>query len=278
MENQNENLKKSKGTIIAIIILVLLVLGLGGYIVYDKLLTKESTEANEPEKTEKVEAPKEDLNAIANSLFEKSEKYKLYIFGDVENLNNLTVKNELSEAQIETLYFYFLLNNITINKTNVDNYLKDLYNIQLTNYPDIIFGGFTMPLATFDKTKNDYVENNVSHDAMENKPLISKVANIEKNVDNYVLTITRVYEPAMGLIETPEQEYYADAQFTTKINELHQFTNKSEIGEVLKTDKEKAKQYYEQNYDQFKNLKPQYKYTFAKDNNNYYLVSYEVIK
>ena len=278
MENQNENLKKGKGTIIVIIILVLLVLGLGGYIVYDKLLTKESTETNEPEKTEKVEAPKEDLNAIANSLFEKSEKYKLYIFGNVENLNNLTVTNELSEAQIETLYFYFLLNNITINKTNVDNYLKDLYNIQLTNYPDIIFGGLTMPLATFDKTKNDYVENNVPHDAMENKPLISKVANIEKNGDNYVLTITRVYEPAMGLIETPEQEYYADAQFTTKINELHQFTNKSEIGEVLKTDKEKAKQYYEQNYDQFKNLKPQYKYTFAKDNNNYYLVSYEVIK
>lgn len=278
MENQNENLKKGKGTIIVIIILVLLVLGLGGYIVYDKLLTKESTETNEPEKTEKVEAPKEDLNAIANSLFEKSEKYKLYIFGNVENLNNLTVTNELSEAQIKTLYFYFLLNNITINKTNVDNYLKDLYNIQLTNYPDIIFGGLTMPLATFDKTKNDYVENNVPHDAMENKPLISKVANIEKNGDNYVLTITRVYEPAMGLIETPEQEYYADAQFTTKINELHQFTNKSEIGEVLKTDKEKAKQYYEQNYDQFKNLKPQYKYTFAKDNNNYYLVSYEVIK
>ena len=275
MENQNENLKKGKGTIIVIIILVLLVLGLGGYIVYDKLLTKESTETNEPEKTEKVEAPKEDLNAIANTLFEKEEKYKLYEFGSryENNMDNLTITNQLNNVQLHTLSIYFLSNNLTVTKSNIDNYMKDLYNIQLTNYPEIPLCG-----AIFDTSKNEYVINPIAHDAMENKPLISKVANIEKNGDNYVLTITRVYEPAMGLIETPEQEYYADAQFTTKINELHQFTNKSEIGEVLKTDKEKAKQYYEQNYEQFKNLRPQYRYTFAKDNNNYYLVSYEVIK
>ena len=273
MKNQNENLKKGKITIIVIIILVLLVLGLGGYIIYDKMFTKENTETKEPAKTEKVEAPKEDLNAIANTLFEKTEKYKLYILGNFANSNNLTVTNQMNEAQIYALSMYYLLNNITVTKASIDSYMKDLYNIQLSNYPEIPLCG-----AKFDTSKKEYVISEFAHDAMENKPLISKVANIEKNGDNYVLTITRVYEPAMGLIETPEQEYYADAQFTTKINELHQFTNKSEIGEVLKTDKEKAKQYYEQNYDQFKNLKPQYKYTFAKDNNNYYLVNYEVIK
>lgn len=278
MENQIESPKKGKGTMVVVIILVLLVLGLGGYIVYDKMLTKESKGTESTKQTEKVEAPKEDLNEVANQLLAKTEKYKLYIFGNVENFNNLTVSNTLSEAQIQTLYFYFLLNKITINKANVDNYLKELYNIQLTEYPDIIFGGFTMPLATFDKTKNDYVENDVPHDAMERAPLISKTANIEKNGENYVLTVTRVYEPSMGLVETPEQEYYADAQFTTKIDGLHQFTTTNENGEVSETEKTKAKQYYEQNYEQFKNLKPQYKYTFAKDNNNYYLVSYELVK
>lgn len=275
MENQNENLNKGKGTVIVIIFLVLLVLGLGGYIVYDKMLTKESIETKEPAKTEKVEEPKEDLNAIANILFEKEEKYKLYEFGSKyeNNMDNLTITNQLNNVQLHTLSIYFLSNNLTVTKSNIDNYVKDLYNIKLTSYPEIPLCG-----AKFDTSKNEYVINPIAHDAMENKPLISKVANIEKNGDNYVLTVTRVYEPAMGLIETPEQEYYADGQFTIKINELHQFTNKSEIGEVLKTDKEKAKQYYEQNYEKFKSLKPQYKYTFAKTDNNYYLVSYEAIK
>ncbi len=45
--------KKSTGKTVAIIILVLLVLGLGGYIAYDKVIVKESRETEEPIKTEK---------------------------------------------------------------------------------------------------------------------------------------------------------------------------------------------------------------------------------
>lgn len=273
MESQIENSKKNKGTMVVVIILVLLVLGLGGYIVYDKMLTKESKETKEPAKTEKLEASKEDLNAIANTLFEKTEKYKLYILGNFANSNNLKVTSQMNEAQIYALSMYYLLNDMTVTKASIDSYMKELYNIQLSNYPEIPLCG-----AKFDTSKNEYVISEFAHDAMENKPLISKVANIEKSGDSYVLTISRVYAPAMGLVETPEQEYYADAQYTTKINELHQFTNTSENGEVPETENEKARQYYEQNYEQFKNLKPQYRYTFAKDNNNYYLVNYEVIK
>ena len=44
---------KSTGKTVVIIILVLLVLGLGGYIVYDKMLSKESAETKESAKTEK---------------------------------------------------------------------------------------------------------------------------------------------------------------------------------------------------------------------------------
>lgn len=274
MENQFESSKKGKGTMVVIIALVLLVLGLSGYIVYDKMLTKESTETKEPAKAEKVEAPNEDLNEIANSLFEKTENYKLYILGNFANSNNLTVTNQMNEAQIYALSMYFLLNNMTVTKAGVDSYMKELYNIQLSNYPDIPLCG-----AKFDTSKNEYVISEFAHDAMENKPLISKVASIEKNNNNYVLTVTRLYQPSQGVsYSTPENAFYTDAQFTTKIDELNQFTKTDSLGNWDKADVEGAKNYYEQNYEQFKNLKPQYKYTFAKDNNNYYLVSYELVK
>ena len=53
-----ENKKNGTGKTVAIVILVLLVLGLGGYIVYDKTMTKESSESDGTVQTEKkVEEP-----------------------------------------------------------------------------------------------------------------------------------------------------------------------------------------------------------------------------
>ena len=49
VEVQPKNQKSGKGLIPVVVILVLIVLGLGGYIVYDKVVTKET---KEPEKTE----------------------------------------------------------------------------------------------------------------------------------------------------------------------------------------------------------------------------------
>jgi len=54
--------KKSKGKTVVIVILVLVILGLGGYIVYDKVLNKEVKEPVKTEKKDKVETKKDILS------------------------------------------------------------------------------------------------------------------------------------------------------------------------------------------------------------------------
>lgn len=66
--------KKNKGKVV-IVILVLMVLGLGGYIVYDKVLNKE---VNEPIKTEKKEEKKSEVDSGFN-IEKKSELQALNI-------------------------------------------------------------------------------------------------------------------------------------------------------------------------------------------------------
>ena len=73
-----ENQKNGKGKTFAIVILVLLVLGLGGYIVYDKIIMKETEEPEKTEKTKKEvkEQPKlltnDEAISVGQSLYLKT--------------------------------------------------------------------------------------------------------------------------------------------------------------------------------------------------------------
>ena len=68
-----EKKKKNKGTIVVIIILILIILGLGSYIVYDKVLKEEPVKVEEPKK-EVVEQQDENIDdeVTVKSHFKKS--------------------------------------------------------------------------------------------------------------------------------------------------------------------------------------------------------------
>ena len=129
IENQVEvrpqNKKNGKGLISVVVILVLLVLGFGGYIVYDKVFNKET---KEPEKTEtKVEdntlkEPSYDLSNVpqtsaqCTSEFTLDEYYKLVenVNGTDENLDNI------EKHECDTELYKFIIKDVVLDNTKQD--------------------------------------------------------------------------------------------------------------------------------------------------------------
>lgn len=74
---------------IVIVVLLLFVIGLSGFIVYDKVLKKETPKPKvKVEKTvEVVEPEKENLDAVATVLTEKLEQYNVDYYDNLENVN-----------------------------------------------------------------------------------------------------------------------------------------------------------------------------------------------
>ena len=276
---ENQTNKGGKGKTVLIVILIVLLLGALGYIAYDKFLVKETTE---PEKTEKkVEKSKENLDNIAVTLLEKINNYELDLL-DVYG-NNLTVSSIPTNEQLDTMYFYLAEKNnndmetLKMTKTVVDDYFNSVYGITPTEYPNIVCKLDNVIEYIYDNTKQEYVFNhNVvahAHGGYSKKSLTQMVTNIKNENGNYVIDVVKLY--AGSMLDTSAGHYYSDGQCNNVLAEFDQFFGADTTGEY---DTASAISYFQSNEDKYKNNKPQYRYTFKKDNNNYSLVSYEVIK
>lgn len=279
--------KKSTGKTVVIVILVLLVLGLGGYIVYDKFVASKEETKEEQKAQQKTETANEDLEAVATTLVNKLDKYY------VDSYDNLGKADFTQMSNQDKMLSAFLYGNVpNLSKSTVDDYFKNLFGITLKEYPNLNCWANDGVYAKYNTTTGEYELQTIKTsdgDEVDHahggpcilKSNIIKYNNIEKIGDNYVVTVTKVFGPAQGLCEgTPENAFYADYKYTVKIPELTQFakTNSEGVWDSSTADLNGAKQYYEQNYNQFKDLKPQYKYTFKKGNKDYYLISFETIK
>lgn len=277
-EVQQKNQKSGKGLIVVVVILVLLVLGLGGYIVYDKMLTKESTETKDSEATEKNVEEKENLDEIANKLVEKLNKYDVDYYDSKGNV----VFADLSDND-KMLGAYVYSNTYgSLKKTIVDDYFNNLFGVELSNYPDLNCWAGDGALFKYNSATGEYEAiGNHGHGGLASiKSVTMKYNKIDKVDGEYVITVTKVFGPTQGIdYESPENAFYADSKFTVKLDGLKQFTKTDSSGNWdTNIDKDAVKKYYDENYEQFKNIKPQYKYTFTKDNSDdYYLVKYEFV-
>lgn len=119
MVNQMENSKKGKGMLVVIIVLVLLVLGLSGYIVYDKIFTKENERTKEPVKAEnKVEEQQklltnDEATSIGQGLYLKTRD--LYV-GQVAKLMEEQTYNWLGSNNDN-----YVLENGIATKADIEN-------------------------------------------------------------------------------------------------------------------------------------------------------------
>ena len=273
MENQIESQKSGKGTKFVIFILVLAVLGLGGYIAYDKLYKKD---VKEPKKVEKKKTEeKENLDAVATTLVSKLDKYYVDYYDSKENVtfDSLPVNDKMLGS--------YVYGKDDLSKSVVDDYFNNLFGVKLSEYPDLNCWAGDGAFYKYNSATEKYeVTGNHGHGGLTSVHSVAmKYNDIQKDGDNYVVTVTKVYGPAQGIgLESPENAFYADSKYTVKIDELGQFVKTDSIGNMLDPDSAGAKSYYEQNYDKFKNIKPQYKYTFKKSGNDFYLVSYQIVK
>ena len=278
--NEIQSPKKSMGKTILIIILLLALLGALGYIAYDKVMVKESKESVKTEK-KKEEVKEENLDEVATVLLNKINNYKLDLL-DVYG-NNITVSSIPTIEQLDTMYFYLVEKNsnnaetLNMTKSVVDDYFNSVYGITPTEYPNITCKVDGVIEYIFDNSKQAYVFNDKvvahAHGGYGNKSLTQLVTNIKKDNDIYVIDVAKLF--AGSMLDTAAGHYYSDGQCTKILTEFDQFFGADTTGEY---DTSSAINYFQSNKDKYKNNKPQYRYTFKKDNDNYILVKYEILK
>lgn len=264
---------------IFIIILILIIIGLLSYIAFIKKETP-----IKQEKEIKKEEKAENLDEISYKLIEKIDKYYADYFNSSETIDFTKIKKE---NLIDGAYHYSVSSNQVFTKQLVDEYYKNLFNIKIDNYPDIECFAKDGLLYSYNKEKEEYVEECGNYEGVchghgglgYHKPLIIEKQNIEKQNNNYIITTTKVF----GLNERDTDGYfYSDSTYQNKIEKLSHFVDsaKNEYGAIDqdKINIEEIKKYYKENYQEFKNIKPYYKYTFKKINNDFYLTHFEIIK
>ena len=137
-----ENQKNNTGLIVLVIVLFLLVLGLGGYIVYDKVLSNKETPVNEP--TNNVPSN----NDVVEEQLPEWAEYLLK-----QNINSIVVNNRTCTMDDDGMHE-------SSEQLTVDQLRKVLVEVtksKLTKYKDI--GGFGGPCIRNIKVKyNDTKE------------------------------------------------------------------------------------------------------------------------
>ncbi|MBR2832910.1 MAG: hypothetical protein IKE75_00460 [Bacilli bacterium] len=184
---------KSTGKTVAIIILLLAVLGLGGYIIYDKVLNKENTETtgkskienitteNTMSKEEALEIGKENYEYIRNGLYMCGYKQLTLSQEGIEgNKINAQVSNGITDFYHEILNIDSVKNKLS---TNVfDKYVSDkLVNFQNKYY--LIDGCGGDPRYAYDKYQievKDIQENAIIYNIIE---YFYAVEGIEPNIN-----------------------------------------------------------------------------------------------
>ena len=269
----NQEIKPQKtrkiGQTILIIFLLFIILGLVGYIAYDKVFSNEVEKEKKTTEKIKVTEEKEDLDAIATKLVDKLNKYYVTFYDDKESVQFSTLSDK---DKILGAYEYG--NDYKLTKETVDDYYNNLFNIKLTEYPELECWAGDGIYAKYNSEVDEYeVVGDHAHGGLDGHPQagIIKYNNIEKVNNDYVVTVTKVFFPNL---KDSDGYFYADYNYKTRIHELDSYGDHG----LSDTEINVVKNYYDQNYEKFKDIKPQYKYTFKKEDNSYYLKSFETVK
>lgn len=184
--------KKSTGKTVAIVILILMILGLGGYIAYDKLLTKETKEAEQTEATENkaednsLKEPKYDLSNVPQTSSQCTSEFTLSEYNKlIENLNNTdgnvdTIDKYVCDSELYKFIIKdIILDNVKQDVQLVSGYMSYLYengNVDITN-----------------KNKTGIYVNGVKHESLNSQTLV--YLDIHKNM---LFTVTDAGTSVLG--------------------------------------------------------------------------------
>ena len=293
MENNNQVKNNGKGKNIVIVFLILIVLGLSGFIVYDKYV-KEEVNTNET-KTESKETIKDITNSsiaqeLEKTLITKDNYLSLYLsknisINDVNDIDlikfNLKKYKEDKNLDYIKNVNYKNMGNLllTISKNDLNTYMNEKYYVNNTyNLSNIDESSLTNS-SDFDVCVSMIVED-------DNYKLISIGAScagqfvknklIKAEEDNdYVY----LYDTAVTCTSEANSNYCNktsdDRLYNTAVYKCDGEDTSCAITDRGEGSDQKFAEYVINNLSDSLN---KYKHTFKKVNNNYYWVSTEIVK
>lgn len=266
---------KKKGNTILIIILVLVILGLAGYIIYDKVLSDTNTEEKEQENNNKEEENQDDENEPAEEQLDINSS-------EVRDLMTM-IQEPLNEAMI---YDFYLKQNVGAN--DLSNYSKLLIGLAYLSKDGLPseFSSDEMSNAIKVTLGNDTTYTNESFYSYKSNFTNSSCSTYEYNAENrrYTETLPGGCGGSMSST-TPYGEVVRAIKFDDKIEIYEKFivnenggvytgAENNKIGLETPATYSSDKTYYDKYFDELYSVK----YTFVKNGDNYSFSSSEIVK
>lgn len=258
--------KNNKGIAVTLVIAIFIILGLGGYIVYDKVLSTEKESKQEENKKEEVnEEKKYEEIATDNELIKKlmcrvnltsltSGDFAGYFYSK-DRIINTDIDNDIKMF----LAFHNIGKRIgdTISQTQMKDSIKNIFGLD-DNYKDVKEGVGGCPWGKFD-------ENTKSYKVMECTGLGGSL------IPYYETTIVKAlkYEDKIEIFEKVIYIRYTDNDEKVSKN-IYAADKKTIIDENIDGDN--------YNINNYLNELDSYKYTFNLEDGKYYFYSVEKVE
>ena len=232
-----ETKKSSKGLIVLVIILIICILGLGGYIVYDKMLNKQTqTTNNTKSSTTKLINNESEHNIELKDLkFPTQNDESVIIYGDISEYLNSEDKQKIGDLVDNYQNIILTKQNIIFNFSCSDYNLEEKFcyeeTININNKFNIIFSldrGYSE--QTFFLITNKYVivQKSMSAISLGDIEIYDYDGNLLKKIEN-----TTNYLVSRG--KNGEYLYGGDISYNMRFveNKLHYIVD--EAGAIYKT-------------------------------------------
>ena len=250
--------KKNTCLIIIIIILAILLLGLGGYLIYDKVL-------NNNDKANNTEVPDNSINNVKDIITNE-----LYVLYDKNSIAEITNQEKLKVA-IRKMWKETSDPITTITADELENYYKktsigNLPIIHESIYSDID----NIPAYEFDARTNTYSSNNVvGHGGNQIEPIYTRITDYNVDGDTYKIAVQFIFA-----------DVYFDEKIYATYNDAKNDTNEiANIPSYNGNDHlDNLKKYAEEHYDELKDKLYTYNYTFVYENDIFKLTDYSIEK
>ena len=243
-----------------IILLSVAVLGLSCYLIYDKTLSNKNNKSEQGQNESEEE--------IKNSLVSIIRKYKLDALHYEEDTIKFTDVPTNGQLYIAYLYNVDIQNDTyedmdtTVNKNKMNDYFKTVYGITPTKYKDILCGVEKEALVYYREKSDNFVQNDnhPGHGYYGSGFLDYYITDYKKEDNNYIINLL--------FMDANQMDGYT-------VNEISDNNFDNELLDNESNDK--IKEYFQNHIDDYKNI-PRYQYTFTKEDGNYYLTEFKIVK
>ena len=192
-----ENNKNNKGLIVLVIFLIVIIIGLSGFIVYDKTNNK----TDKKESTTKINVEKDNKATTKNTKYDISNVKGIYVYNNGKDTSDANYeKYEL--ILLDNGLFVYTLSNVS-NNTIIGNYYIDNNNVVLNYlYASGVIGGPSLLTISGSRKLNINGDSLIDNNTSIGNEYIYFVSGGEKSTNVKNITLTKSNETPSYTSET----------------------------------------------------------------------------